>query len=192
MRFTPFDDVPPTTALRDLFTTSLLVHTDSSNTGVLVRCSAGVDEGSALVVHAGTGRPNAVRMLQLDDETPIGVEARALLPDPAVRVVAIPHISWHHLLPRGRPWRITAVVTGVLASLIPLSLMRPPLSAAVAIPISALVGLLIWLVLRQQVPTSITPVDGLELDPSSIVAHVLSQKTAEDVPDSTSLGATDA
>lgn len=183
MSFAIWETIPPATELRELFTTSLLVHTNHQGPGVLLRCSAGLEEGSAVVVHASTSQPNVWHMAGVDDDTQIGSQAQALIPASAVRVVAIPHITWRHPERRGRRWRTPVVALGVLASGVSISLLHPPLTALAAIPVAALVGLVLWLLLRRQVPTGVAPDGGVQVHVNEVVHHALTHAGMRAVAD---------
>lgn len=156
MPFPLWQYIPPTTAVRDLYETSLLACTDEPNSGILLRCSTGLAEGSTTVVHALAKRPNAVRMMGIDDDTQIAAQAQILLGDSRVHVVSIPHIAWKSLgggLPRRTPIAVAiAVLTAVALSIPPVSL-----SVWVSVPVAALTGLLTWFLLRVRIPTRIGP-----------------------------------
>lgn len=181
MSFATWEPVPPTTELSDLFTTSLLVLTDKNGPGILLRCSAGLEAGSAVIVHASTSRPSSLHMTGVDDNTQIGEQAQALVPARVVQVVAIPHITWGHPDPQGRRWRTPVVALGVLVSAVAIALVHPPLTVIPAIPGAALVGLLLWLLLRRKVPTGIAPDGDLQLDVKDVLRHVLSRTTTGEV-----------
>lgn len=187
--FTLWDQIPPDTALSDLFTTSLLVLTEDQGSGVLMRCSPGFEDGSVTVVHADTTRPNALRMFGADEDAQIGAEAQALGVSPPVRVVAIPHITWKHP-GKGVPWRTPATIVAVLAASLPVTMLNPPWSVVVALPVAAVVGSLMWLLLRGRVATRITPVGDLQPSVATIVeyawAHV--QKVEADLTTSPAPG----
>ncbi len=159
MPFPPWQHVPPDTAVRELFQTSLMVcPADDPDSGVLLRCGSGLEEGSAIVVHAPALRPNAVKVVGIDDETPIAVQARTILGDVPIHVLSVPHITWKSWcggLPQRTP--ITALIVVLVAA----ALYFPPasLTAWIALPAAAVLGLLTWLLLRERLPTTIGPPD---------------------------------
>lgn len=164
--------VPPTTALSDLYTTSLLIVSQGQPSGVLVRCTAGMDEGSAVLVHADTSRPNAVRLLEMDDDAHIGEQARGLASHGLVQVLVIPHITWQHP-GTGVPWRTPAAILIALVAALAVIMLGPPLSVAATLPVAAVTGSLAWLLLRGRVPTSIAPVDDMPMAVQGIVGHIM-------------------
>lgn len=168
-QFRHWQRVPPTTPLRDLQTTSLLVIARDSRSGRLLRCSPALEAGSAQLVHADVRRPNAIRMLEMDDDSPIGEQARALLAE-ADHVVAIPHITWKHF-DGGMRWRTPATVLVALVTALAVVLLAPPWGVATALPVAAATGLLTWLVLRRRVPTTIAPFDGQQHGAIDVLAH---------------------
>lgn len=166
-----WQQVPPTTAVRDLYRTSLLACSDDPASGVLLRCGAGLEDGSTTIVHAKASHPNALTMTGVDDDTHIVAQARLLLGDTTVHVVAIPHIAWKCLgggLPRRTP------IAAVIAVLVAVLLVLPPvaLSAWVALPVAAVLGLLAWLLLRERLPTRIGSSSELPMAADAVVEHV--------------------
>lgn len=148
--------IPPATPVRDLYRTSLLACTDDPSSGILLRCGAGLEDGSATLVHAPSMRPDALTMTSVDDDTQIAAQAQLLLGNSTVHVVAIPHITWKNLgggLPRRTP------IAAAIALLVAVVLFIPPLSMSAWVALSAGVGLglLTWLLLRERVPTRIGP-----------------------------------
>lgn len=171
--FPLWQTISPCTALSDLYTTSLLVVTNGSSSGVLVRCSPGQEKGSAVLVHASTRRPDSLHMLEMDDDSPIGEQAHALADARSAQVLAIPHITWRRPA-AGLAWRTPITLLVVLLSVTGVLLLGPPLSTASALPIAAATGLLAWLLLRGRVPTSIASSDGTPTDVANVVAYAQS------------------
>ena len=171
MSFTPWEPIPPETALCDLFTTSILIWTRHPRPGVLLRCSAGLEDGSATIVHASTQRPNALRMLGADDNMSIGDQAKRVLKDSRVQMIAIPHISWKQL-GSGLRWRtpvaiLLALATGLIISLLPFSL-----GYSVTLPIAVASGAMLWLLLRRRSPTRIGPAGGPHMSIDDVLQRV--------------------
>ena len=172
MPFPIWQSIPPTTAVRDLYSTSLLLCTDDPDSGILFRCGSGLKDGTTTVVHAPTRRPNALSMVSLDHDTQIAEQAQILLGDSKVHVVAIPTIAWKTLgggLPRRT--RIAAVITILLA----VFLYIPPLTLSlwVAVPLSMALGVLVRLMLRERIPTTIGPSNASTKNVESVVARVM-------------------
>lgn len=183
MPFTPWQTIPTTTAVRELFTTSLLLSADDPPSGVLVRCSPGLHEGSATVVHATIRRPNALRMLGVDDDIQVDALAQVLLGNSHVQIVAIPHITWKSV-GRGLPWRTTIAAVGALLTALLLS--TPPLSFTpwTALPLGTSVGMMAWLLLRRRVPTRIGPRETPLMTVDDVVKRITSSQ--DDIPDTAS------
>lgn len=163
--------IPPATPVRDLYRTSLLACTDDAGSGILLRCGAGLEDGSATLIHAPSINPNALTMTSVDDDTQIAAQAQLLLGNSTVHVVAIPHITWKNLgggLPRRTP------IAAAIALLVAVVLYIPPLSlsAWVALPAGAVLGLLTWLLLRERVPTTIGP-PGAPMTTDAVVERVM-------------------
>lgn len=172
MPFPPWQLIPPSTAVRDLYRTSLLVCTDEPGSGVLLRCNTGLKDGSATVVHAKMDRPNKVRMMGVDDDSQIAHEAQRLLGDATVHVVSIPHIAWTRLgggLPSRTPLAVTiALLTATLLYFSPL-----PLTTWAAIPVATALGLAMWLLLRDRIPTRIGHPGSPAMTTDAIVERVM-------------------
>lgn len=172
MPFPPWQSVPHTTKLQNLFSTSLMVHEHQAASGILLRCSPGLEEGSATIVLATTRRPNALGMIGVDDETQIGYQAQALLGSDRVHVVAVPHITWKSL-GNGLPWRTPIAVATAL--LIALLTYLPPLSWSpwAAVPLAAVLGMVAWLLLRERHPTRIGPPEAAPMTADDVVKRVI-------------------
>ena len=174
--FDLWETVPSTTKLSALFATSLLILTSHPETAVLVRCSPGVEEGTAVMVHSDTSRPNALGMLGVEADSEIGAEAQLLAPGKPITVVAIPHITWKH--PGGGPrWRAPLTVLGALAAALPVVMLAPPIGVVAAVPVAGVVAILIWLLLRTIVPTRIEPGEGSRSGIAEAVAYARSRMT---------------
>lgn len=171
MPFAPWHTVPPTTPLRDLLTTSLLIHDRHSASAMLVRCSPGMEEGSATVVLATTQRPNALSMLGVDDGGQIGHHAQELLDTRHVQVVAIPHIAWKSV-GRGLRWR-TPVAVG--AALLATALLYVPVALTLwwALAAGVAVGVVMWFLLRERTGTRVTTPDGATMSVEEVVRRAV-------------------
>ncbi len=172
MPLSAWQRIPPTTAVRDLYRTSLLAYTDDPRSGVLLRCGAGLEDGSTTIVHATVKRPNVLTMTSVDDDTDIAAQARLLIGDSTVHLVATPHISWQYL-GKGLPQRTPiAAVIALLATV--LMLMSPmALSVWFALPLAAALGMLAWLLLRERIPTRIGSPDGPPMTASAVVERAM-------------------
>lgn len=171
-----WEPVPPTTEMSDLFATSLLALPKKPGRGVLMRCSAGLKDGSAVMVLADAARPNALRMLGVESDTSIGDQAQAVVGGGPVTVLAIPHITWKRP-GAGRPWRTTVTVLSALVASALVLMLDLPLGIAAAVPVAAVVGSLMWLLMRRSIQTQIDPVGGSQLSVGSVVEHALSRVT---------------
>ncbi len=172
MPFPIWQSIPPTTTVRDLYRTSLLACTDEPGSGVLLRCSPGLEDGTTNVVHARASRPDALRMTGIDDDTQIDAQARLLLGASKVHVVAIPHITWKSL-GGGLPWRIPfAAAIGVLSAVL---MYVSPLSLSTWVPVTvaAGLGLLMWLLLRERTPTRIGSPGAPPMTADAVVERAL-------------------
>ncbi len=160
--------VPPTTQVRDLFSTSLLIFSPDASPGILARFSTGLDEGTATAVLATTRRPDALAMMGIDDDERIGKQAQTLLGVERADVMAIPHITWKRL-GKGLAWRTP--ITGVVALFTAALLYVPPLSWSpwAITPIAVFLGLIVWLLLRERIPTSIGPPDAPHISVDDVV-----------------------
>lgn len=172
MPFTLWKPIPHTTTVGELFTTSLLVSTDDPGSGILVRCSDGLEEGSATIVLASTGAPNALKMMGVDDDVQIGAQAQVLLGGSRVHVVAIPHITWKSL-GGGLPWRTP--IAAVIALLTALLLSVPPLALTplAALPVAAFAGVMGWFLLRKRIPTRIGPPEASLMTADDVVKRAM-------------------
>ncbi len=177
-RFRFWEPIPPTTAMSDLFATSLLALPKKPGRGVLMRCSAGLKDGSAVMVLADAARPNAVRMLGVESDTSIGDQAQAVVGGGSVTVLAIPHITWKRP-GAARRWRTpTTIISALVASALVL-MLDLPLGIAAAVLVAAVVGSLMWLLMRKSIQTQIDPIGGTQLSVGSVVEHALSHVTCE-------------
>lgn len=172
MPFPIWQSIPPTTEVRDLHTTSMLLCTDAPGSGILLRCGSGLKDGKTTVVHAPARRPNALEMMGLDDDTQIAQQAQILLGDSKVHVVAIPPVAWK-TLGRGLPRRTRIAV--VIALLTAILMYIPPLALSpwVAIPLAAGLGLLVRLFLRERISTRIDPSEAGAMTVDEVVARVM-------------------
>lgn len=175
MPFPPFpiwESVPPTTPVRDLYRTSLLLCTEKPDSAILLRCGSGLEDGETTIVYAPARHPSALSMMGLDHDTQIAEQAQLLLGDPKVHAVAVPPIAWKTLgggLPRRT--RIAAVISILLA----VFLYLPPLALSlwVAVPLSAVLGLLVRLLLRERIPTKIGSSDDSMMTVDEVVERVM-------------------
>lgn len=163
--------IPPATPVRDLYKTSILACTDDPGSGILLRCGAGMEDGSTTLIHASSTYPSALTMTSVDDDAHIEAQAQLLLGNSVVHVVAIPHITWKNLgggLPRRTP------IAAVIALLTAVVLYLPPLalSAWVAVPVGVALGVLAWLLLRERVPTTIGEPDSAAMTVEAVVERV--------------------
>ena len=169
-----WEPIPLTTAVNELFTTSLLALPHTPGRGVLLRCSAGLKEDSAVLVLADAARPNAVRMLGVESDTSIGDQAREVMGCDPLAVLAIPHITWKRP-GSGRRWRTPVTILIALMSAALVLILDLPLGLAAAVLVAALAGSLTWLLMRRNIPTLIGPVGGFQLSVGSVVEHAQSQ-----------------
>ncbi len=111
-------------------------------------------------------------MTGVDDDTPIASQAQVLLGDSAVHLVAIPHISWKSL-GGGLPLRTPAALA--IAFLVAVVMYMPPISLHpwVALPAAAVLGLLVRLVLRERIPTTIGPPAAPPMKVGAVVDRVI-------------------
>ncbi|MDO5737150.1 MAG: hypothetical protein Q4P15_11820 [Propionibacteriaceae bacterium] len=171
--FRLWETIPPTTALSNLVATSFLVLTAEPPSAVLVRCSAGMEEGTVLVVHSNAVQPNAVRMHDVDATAPISSQRQTLGVGQGLRVVRIPHITWKHLGEGVRGRGPLTVIVALLAALL-VMVLAPTLSTMLAAPAAAVTGLGTWLVLRHRIPTTIGPVDSSSWRVEEVVEYAAS------------------
>lgn len=172
MPFPPWQTVPHSATLHDLLSTSLLIQDQGATSGILLRCSAGLEPGSVIILMATTGRPNVLGMMDVDGETHIGDEARALLRSSHANVLAVPHITWKSW-GQGLPWRTPiAAAVGVLAAVL---MYVPPLSwnPWAVVPLAAVMGVVVWLLLRERLPTTIGPPETAPMTVSDVVRRAI-------------------
>ncbi len=172
MVFLPWEPISSDVDLAELFSTSVLLHAGDREEALLLRCSPGMEEDSAVVVYARVARPNALRMMDADAHCSIDSLSQELLPARPAQVVAIPHIAWKH--PGGnRWWRTPVTVASAVVAALLVVVAHPPMTSLVALLTAGATGLVVWFLSRPWIPTRVG-VQG-EMDPgyTDIVEHAM-------------------
>lgn len=178
MTFPLWQPIPERTWVKELLDTSILIHADDPSHGVVATFHIKDQSSGVTMQYART--PN------LDTPTsatfgPIGIVSACVstvFSEPNMRIVAIPPVEWKQP-GAGLAWRTPAVGVASLATIAGCLAVGTAFTAAAAIPLAALVGWLLWLLLRRQEPTHIRTAGDLHLDGGNIVEYAQQRALGE-------------
>lgn len=178
MGFTPWRPIPTTTILADLLGTSVLIHGENGNEGVMATFTILSDTGNIVMRVARTPDLDSSGILTFPANTPLMTPASKYFPTTDLRVVALPPVSWKHRQ-EGIRHRTPVVLATAALVLIGMIALATPLTAALAIPVAAGVAGSLWLMLRKVSPTRIPMPGTLQLDGSNVVDYAQKRQRGE-------------
>lgn len=171
MGFTLWEPVPSATTYADLSSSSVLIHADDPGQGIVASFVSDPDApGNVVMQYARTSAMDSSAVLTMLENHRIGDKAAEFFPGQQPRIVPIPPIRWRQL-GAGLRWRTPVVVIGAVLTGIVCLVVNTTTAAAAALPLAALVGFILWMLLRRLEPTRIVAAGDLHLDGGNVVEY---------------------